>query len=413
MREVEDIASTITQISSALGALLMRRKSQDEIRWKNEILAAAESMANMGSWEWDTNRNKVTWSKGVYEIYGYEDQEVVPSYELFMEKLYDEDRERVEKELAKAIERSEGYDVTYRVVHDDTIRFHRSVATPEYDYQGHLDRYYGTVIDITYQKEHELELLRKNSELRASNENLEQFAYVASHDLQEPLRKIRAFGDRLVTKYKQELDERGQDYISRMQGASERMQALINDLLKYSRVARSNTEFVRVNLNTLITGVMEDIEIRLKERNAKVTVDSMPDIDGEPTQLRQLFQNIIGNAVKFTPDDRIPEVKIQGSMVKGSYLEKQYDFSASPTKHFVKIDIIDNGIGFEQKYAERIFNLFERLHGRQEFRGTGIGLAVCQKVVQNHNGFIKALSEEGKGATFTIVLPINNKRSNG
>ncbi|UII30289.1 CHASE3 domain-containing protein [Fulvivirga ulvae] len=409
MKEIQEIISAITQISSSLGALLIRKKTQDEIEKNNIILAAAESMAKMGSWEWNLQHNKVKWSRGVYELHNTTPEELTPTYDTFYQFLYDEDKERVERELSEAVKNKTAYHVEFRVqLENGDVRTHSALATPKIDANGQVESFYGTVQDITRQKEFEHNILLKNEELKKSNENLEQFAYVASHDLQEPLRKIRAFGDRLVTKYTEALDERGRDYISRMQGAAERMQSLIDDLLKYSRVARNIKPFVKIELNAILNEVFSDLEVRIRDRNAEIKVGKLPQIDGDKMQLRQLFQNLISNAIKFTPENRKPLITITAKKVKGSSLNQRFDFNSSPVKHFVEINIKDNGIGFNPKYAERIFNIFERLHGRSEFKGTGIGLAISQKVVQNHKGLIIAKGEEGIGATFTIILPINN-----
>ncbi|GAA0891094.1 hypothetical protein GCM10009122_07730 [Fulvivirga kasyanovii] len=414
MKEIEEIISAINQISTSLGALLIRKKTQDEIEKNNIILAAAESMAKMGSWEWNLQKNKVKWSRGVYELHNTTPEELTPTYDTFYHFLYEEDRERVERELNEAVKNKTGYQVEFRVqLENGDVRTHSALATPKIDINGEVEGFYGTVQDITRQKKFEHDILLKNEELKKSNENLEQFAYVASHDLQEPLRKIRAFGDRLVTKYVEALDDRGRDYISRMQGAAERMQSLIDDLLKYSRVARNIKPFTKIALNALIDEVLGDLEVRIREHDAEVKVTKLPQIDGDKMQLRQLFQNLISNAIKFTPEDRKPVISIKGKRTTGAKLKQRFDFNSSPVKHFVEINIKDNGIGFNPKYAERIFNIFERLHGRSEFKGTGIGLAISQKVVQNHNGMIKASGEEGSGATFTIILPINNSNNHG
>lgn len=262
-----------------------------------------------------------------------------------------------------------------------------------------------TFSDITERKQHEQDLIVKNEELEESNKNLEQFAYVASHDLQEPLRKIRTFGDRIVTKYSEKIDDKGKDYIARMNSAAERMQSLIDDLLKYSRVARNPKEMVKVDLQQLLELLMVDLETLIKERNASFEIEGLAPVDGDKIQLRQLFQNLISNAIKFTPTERKPNIKIVASKVRGS---SQKDFNVLTNKLFLRIEVSDNGIGFDQKYAERIFHIFERLHGKNEFKGTGIGLAICQKVVQNHNGFIRAESVENGGAKFIILLPVKN-----
>ena len=229
-------------------------------------------------------------------------------------------------------------------------------------------------------------------ELERSNQALQDFAYVASHDLQEPLRKVQAFGDRLKTRYKDKLDDRGQDYLNRMQNAAVRMQTLINDLLAYSRVTTKAQPFTSVDLNYIVKGVMSDLEVRIEQLGATIHVSELPTIDADQTQMRQLLQNIIGNALKFHRPGVPPIVNVSSQILSSSQV--------------CKIDVSDNGIGLEEKYQERIFQVFQRLHGRSIYEGTGVGLAICRKIVERHGGTIKVSSIVGDGTTFTIILPL-------
>jgi signal transduction histidine kinase len=260
--------------------------------------------------------------------------------------------------------------------------------------------------DITELKriQHELEL--RVTELNRSNVELEQFAYIASHDMQEPLRKIQAFADRLFTKYEIELGETGLNYLNKMQSASERMQNLINDLLVFSRVSRSKEEAEPVRINDLINEILSDLEILIVEKNAKIEVDTIPELYAIPRQIRQMFQNLISNALKFSKPDVAPDLKIKCDIVYNPKLTFSGSKPIRGKKH-IKITVSDNGIGFDEKYLDRIFVIFQRLHGRNEYKGTGIGLAICKKVAENHNGFITAHSKEGEGSEFVIYLPVN------
>jgi signal transduction histidine kinase len=231
--------------------------------------------------------------------------------------------------------------------------------------------------------EHQGEALRK------SNQELEQFAYVASHDLQEPLRKVQAFSDRLATKYATQLDDDGRLYISRMQDATTRMRNLIQDLLSYSRIRSKGQEFVLVDLNETVRGVVSDLEVRLEQSGGRVKLGDLPTVLADPMQMRQVFQNLIGNALKFKREGVAPVVKIAAKEAGSSYL----------------IVVQDNGIGFEQQYAERVFEIFQRLHGRGEYEGTGIGLAIVKKILERHVGGIRAESEVGEGTRFILTLP--------
>lgn len=241
-----------------------------------------------------------------------------------------------------------------------------------------------------------------SEELARSNRELEDFAFVASHDLQEPLRKIRAFGNRLESGYNDVIDERGKDYLARMLNAAERMSMLISDLLAFSRVSTRGKEFGEVDLNRAINSVIDDLEIAIDEKSAEINVSDMPVIRGDKSQLEQLFLNLISNALKFQSEGVKPIVSIN---VTNALPEDTSDILISEEYEWIKITVTDNGIGFEQSFAEKIFAPFQRLHGRSEYKGTGIGLAVCRRIVERHNGQINAISKPGEGATFSIILP--------
>lgn len=252
---------------------------------------------------------------------------------------------------------------------------------------------------IHYQKE----LENKVAELNRSNTELEQFAYIASHDLQEPLRKIQAFGDRLAIKYSDNLKDEGKDYLSRMKNAASRMQILINDLLNFSRVKRTNNKIEKIHLNSLVNEVLADLETRITQLKATLKVESLPEIEGDKRQLGQLFQNLISNALKFHKPGINPEIALNYKKLSSSELSEKYNIFSN--RIYFEIRISDNGIGFDNKYLDKIFTIFQRLHGRTEYEGTGIGLAICRKVVENHNGIITADSQLSIGTIFYIVLP--------
>ena len=261
-------------------------------------------------------------------------------------------------------------------------------------------------MDIGIFSESEDELRNKLYVLESAKESLEQFAYVASHDLQEPLRKIRAFGDRLTVKYGEQLQGSGQDYIARMQNAAERMQRLIDDLLQYSRVGRVRGEAQEVNLSDLIGEVLENLEDSIENSQAQLVYDGLPTIEGEVWQLRQLFQNLISNAVKFRRKDVPPVIRVTSREIPFDELSRLRKDHWRDTTYY-EIEVIDNGIGFDEKYLDRIFDIFQRLHGRNEYSGTGIGLAICRKIVENHYGTITARAVPNQGAVFSLVLPKN------
>ncbi len=231
-------------------------------------------------------------------------------------------------------------------------------------------------------------------ELERSNRELEDFAYIASHDLQEPLRKVQAFSDRLASRYEDELGERGLDYLNRMQKASARMQTLVNDLLSFSRVTTKARPFSNVDLMQTAEGVISDLEIRIEQTNGRVVLESLPTIEADRLQMRQLLQNLIANGLKFHRPDVPPLVTVTGEL-----------FTDDNEQASCRLTVTDNGIGFDAKYNERIFGIFQRLHGRSAYEGTGIGLAICRKIAERHKGSIVAHSKEGEGATFIVQLP--------
>ncbi|MBP7936332.1 MAG: PAS domain S-box protein [Phycisphaerae bacterium] len=265
-------------------------------------------------------------------------------------------------------------------------------ASPIRDGSGRIIAGRCTWRDVTRLKQAEREVARQVAALARSNAELEEFAYVASHDLQEPLRKILAFGDRLKATCAEGLPGQGPDYMGRMLNAARRMQTLIDDLLTFSRVTTQARPHVSVDLNEVLGEVLSDLEVRIEQSEAQVEVSALPTVQADPTQMRQLFQNLVGNALKFRRREVSPRIRIWAESVGV----------------MSRISVEDNGIGFEEKYAERIFGIFQRLHGRGEYEGTGIGLAVCQKIVKRHGGEIVARGAPDRGATFIVSLPIEH-----
>lgn len=253
-------------------------------------------------------------------------------------------------------------------------------------------------------KELNRRLVENIDRLESANKELDAFAFMASHDLQEPLRKINTFTDILAYKFGIGIDAESAKYLKSIQNAASRMQLLIKDLLTFSKITSEKESPVECDLNQIITDALKDLEAKIKEKNAKIEVDTLPLISGNPTLLRSLFLNLIENAVKYSRKDISPIINIK-------YITKQErDHSGNgQSGKFCRITVTDNGIGFEQKYAEHIFSMFRRLHTLSEFEGTGIGLAICKKIVEKHNGFISAFSDVNKGSTFIISFPMKNK----
>ncbi|WP_439631636.1 PAS domain S-box protein [Gemmata sp.] len=304
---------------------------------------------------------------------------------------------------------------------DGQYRWMLATAVPLRDPAGAVTEWVGSVTDIDDQKRQaenlermvrqrtaalvdEIEERRRveervravAAELARSNAELEQFAYVASHDLQEPLRKIQAFGDRLKTRFRDHLPDGGRDYVDRMLASAGRMRQLIDDLLTFSRVTTQARAHARLDVGGLVREVVSDLSVRIEQTGGEVRVGDLPDVEGDPTQMRQLFQNLIANAVKFHRPGVRPLVEVWGERVPA-------DGDAPPR---VRYTVRDNGIGFDTKYADRIFQVFQRLHGREEYEGTGVGLAICRKILERHGGTVTAEGRVGAGATFVVTVPV-------
>ena len=278
---------------------------------------------------------------------------------------------------------------------------------PLHDVEGDCIGMVGVASDISVRKEAEERLRLAAEQLRKSNLELQEFASIASHDLQEPLRKIQAFGDRLKMKCADGLGENGRDYLERMQDAARRMQILLHDLLTLSRVTSKAQPFAPVDLKKVVTDVISDLEVRIEQTGAQVEVGRLPTIDADAGQMRQLLQNLISNALKFQRAGTGPEVIVSAKTLHNADSLP----GAVPGEDICQIMVRDNGIGFDERYLDRIFQVFQRLHSRSEYEGTGIGLAVCRKIAERHGGAISAKSAEGEGATFIVTLPVKQRMS--
>jgi len=316
--------------------------------------------------------------------------------------LHPEDLEHTVQAWNHAVDTGDIYVAEHRVqMEDGSYRWHLSRGIPARDSAGNILRWFGTATDIHQQKLDQEMLRLREAELAGmvhkvsqSNQDLEQFAYIVSHDLQEPLRKIIAFGSRLQVLHKTDLDEESQDYLARMIAAPKRMQKMITDLLNYSRVSTSQQEFGLVNLTQTVRDVLADLEIRIRDSRAAITVDDLGSIEADPLQMHQLFQNLIGNALKFVSPGVAPVVHISSEVREGM----------SASRRVVRIQ--DNGIGFDEKHLDRIFGPFQRLHGKEAYEGSGIGLSICRKIAERHGGEISANSAPGEGTVFWVSLPV-------
>jgi light-regulated signal transduction histidine kinase (bacteriophytochrome) len=258
--------------------------------------------------------------------------------------------------------------------------------------------------DVTQMKESQIQLEKLVEELKRSNAQLEEFTYVASHDLKEPVRKISVFTNQLRSSYTHISDAKAMRTWEKLELATERMQLLVSNLVEYADISNRPVEFEDVDLNKIMHKVQEDLEIIIEEKKAKIIVSVLPTIKGHRRQIQQLFQNIIANAIKYSKPETAPEINIQSRIVTGFDIELDLT-DEQKNNYFYLIEIADNGIGFDQKHIQKIFNLFQRLHLKNEYSGTGVGLSIVRKVAENHDGYITAKSEKGLGAQFKVYLP--------
>ncbi|WP_221622061.1 sensor histidine kinase [Larkinella knui] len=329
------------------------------------------------------------------------------------EGVHPDDVERCLHTYTSSFDARQSFSMEYRLRRQDgQYRWLLDNGVPRFLPDGQFVGYIGSCIDIDQSKtlHEELEnrvaertraLAQANDDLIRSYKNLEQFSFVASHDLQEPLRKIQSFCTVLIDEYGRAVGDNGIDLMQRMQSAANRMQTLIQGLLGYSRTARPGP-FEAVDLGRVVSQVLDDLEMAIAEQAAQITVDPLPTLMGDPLQLHQLFQNLLTNALKFARSDQTLEISIESHTVTHA------DFLPALSPPFIRWEVIsvrDNGIGFAPEYSERIFQIFERLHGRMQYPGAGIGLAVCKQVVENHRGLIRVQSQPNQGTTFTLYLP--------
>ncbi|MCU7491757.1 MAG: PAS domain S-box protein [Ignavibacteria bacterium] len=365
------------------------QQALSKLRESETNLLNAQSLAHMGSFYIDALNNKVEWSEEVYRIFEMDPGQPALSINDWMEHLYPGDRATVLKAIDDAVKEQNAMTAEYRIfTARNRIRHVATISQPVYDSSGNLLKVYGTILDITERKLAQTRLEKTLKELERSNVELEQFAYVASHDLQEPLRMMHSYAELLEKRYEGKLDESADDFLYFITGGAKRMQQLINDLLQYSRVTTRGKPFEPVDCMEVMSNVLDNLQISIEESGARITFDSLPVIRGDETQLVQLFQNLLSNSIKFC-DKKTPEIHI-GLEEK----DNEWIFSVK-----------DNGIGIDPEFYDRVFIIFQRLHDRDKYPGTGIGLAVCKKIVERHQGRIWVESERGKGTTFYFTMP--------
>jgi PAS domain S-box-containing protein len=375
-----------TQVALAIERKLDQQRIADALEYNKTLI----NSSSLGITTYDVSGKCILANETIAHMLG------TTREQLMEENYYDIPEWKTNGLLGSAVEAAAGGIETRREVHTKNTTgedlWLECRFTPFYSHgEPHLLL---SADDITLSKQAEVSLQVYAAKLEQSNRDLQEFAYIASHDLQEPSRKVLAFSDRLANKYGNVMDETGRDYLKRMRDASQRMQTLINDLLTFSRVSTRTQPFVPVDLNELAKEVVSDLEYQIDRTEGSVELGQLPSIEADTTQMHQLLQNLINNALKFHFDGRPPKVQV----------------TAEKLGTTCQIQIKDNGIGFDEQYLDRIFKPFQRLHSREEYEGSGMGLAICRRIVERHCGEITAKSVLGEGSTFIVTLPIQQNK---
>jgi PAS domain S-box-containing protein len=412
------IEDKYTGVPIGVGAVMRDLRPEIQAR---KVLAENEERLNiaidtseLAMWEVDLVTDSVYYNNRYLEILGF-DKDERPNHTQLLQHIHPEDLQK--RNAAVQLAKETGLlDTELRIRHTDgTTRWLRAKGKVFYDDQHHPVKQLGTIMDVTEQKnmaqqleekvrERTIELQNANDELERKNKDLASFAYVSSHDLQEPLRKINTFISRIDADDIGKHPARQKEYLGKIKNAATRMQLLINDLLSFSRTSTAEKEFVRTDLNQLMDDVLKDLQETIQKTHTTVQVDNLETMDVIVFQFYQLFTNLLGNGIKFARKEESTRIHIHGEHMAG----KQLPFpGAISQRMYYHISIADTGIGFEPQYSERIFEVFQRLHGKTEYEGTGIGLAICKKIVENHHGFISAEGKPGEGAVFHVYIPVS------
>ncbi|WP_127138786.1 ATP-binding protein [Flagellimonas oceanensis] len=376
-------------------------KANQELEVQNFIMMEAKKVAKIGSYTWNVENGPPEISDNFYRLLGCEPGEFVPTMDNYREFIHPEDLNDFDQYGEWQREQKKPRNYTYRIVTKQGKVKHLRTKGEFIEKEGE-SVLMGVVQDVTEQIAAENAMRVKNLELQRSNVELESFNRVVSHDLQEPLRKIQMFISRIDDSEMDRLSDRGKRYFDKINKVAARMQSLIRNLLTYSRIDNTHDNFEHIALDELLLKVQEDQSERINALEAELVWEAMPEVQGVVFQLEQLFSNLISNSLKYHSSEEAPKISIKSEQVAWDTIEAQFFKSA---KIYHKITYTDNGIGFDNKNAGKIFEVFQRLHPKTKYSGTGIGLAICKKIVENHRGYIHASGELGKGSVFTIYLP--------
>lgn len=380
------------QLEKSKGQLELKVAERTKKLGESEAsLKEAQKVAKIGSWEWFPDTNKVVWSDQMFEIFGIKREESTGTVYDSFQFIHPDDLERVKQTSEKAAREKQAIPIEYRIISGTgELKYLRGEGDQIVDEQGNLIKLFGTVQDITLEHRNQLKLEEYAENLETKNKELEQFTYITSHDLQEPLRTVTSMSDLLVEHAEDQLDDQARKFLSYITEASKRMSELVMGLMEYSRIGK-NRELVEIDAAELISHVQDDLIMQITETGTKLEIGQLPVLKGLEIEMRLLFQNLIGNSIKFRKPDTHPHIKI----------------SAEKEKDFWKFSFTDNGIGIAEIHQDRIFTIFQRLHNKKDYEGTGIGLAHCQKIADLHGGKIWVESELGEGSTFYVTIPID------
>lgn len=366
------------------------------------LIAESEVIGKFSTWQWDLDSDKIDYSENQFRLLGYEPNAFVPEKETFLNFVHPDDKETVAKSMEGIINKKELPFVYYKIaLPNNQIRYFKSTGKLLTDQQG-SKILLGINFDITDEHLLNIELQERNKELEKSNKELASFNHVASHDLQEPLRKIQTFISRVSEADKAVISDSAKDYLDKIEVSAKRMRVLIDDLLLFSRTNTTKKEFIKSNLTELLENAESELMEIIDEKKATIQASKLPKLSVIPYQIEQLFINLIGNSLKYSQPNITPEIKIESEKVSSADYP---EFLDPNIKKFHKITFTDNGMGFDPQFKETIFVLFQRLHSKTDYPGTGIGLAICKKIVENHKGHILADSVPGKGSIFIVFLP--------
>lgn len=392
-----------------------RKKAEEELSLSLEKFRLLADIMPQFVWTGNIAGNLDYFNQSVYTYSGLTHAQM--QADGWLQMVHPDDRQENIQKWFDAITTGTDFIIEHRFrKHTGEYRWQLSRAIPQKNKDGVVQMWVGTSTDIHDQKmfSQEMEMLvhnrtkelkQANLDLENMNQELSSFAYISSHDLQEPLRKIQTFISRIKEMDAQNFSEKTSVYLDRVQNSASKMQTLINDLITYSRTSTKKEKFFeKTDLSLLIQEIKIEFSEVLTEKNGTLEISDMPVIKAIPFQLRQLFVNLISNAIKFSKKGVAPVIKISTQEIKGSEIPDKHAFESDT---YYQIDIRDNGIGFDKEYSQRIFEVFQKLHGKHEYEGTGIGLSICKKIVQNHHGFIMVTSEPNAGTVFTIYIPAN------